>query len=205
MVIGILALQGNVREHLANLNRHDMQGRPVRLPGDLAGIEGLILPGGESTAIMRNLVSSSGLEEPVGDLIHQGLPVWGTCAVVVLLARGGIWPSVDIQVERNAYGSQTFSRLVHGTSALSETPTPMVFIRSPRIVSAGREVEVLAEVEGDMVAARQGGILLTTFHPELVDHSPFTACFIDMVKAEKGRRLRVADPPPPDPLSSSSP
>ncbi len=181
MVIGILALQGNVREHMANLNRHNVQGHPVRLPGDLAGIEGVILPGGESTA-MRNLVSSSGLKEPVGDLIRQGLPVWGTCAGVVLLGRGGIWPFVDIRVERNAYGSQIFSRLVHARSALSETPTPMVFIRSPRIVSAGREVEVLAEVEGDIVAVRQGNILLTTFHPELVDHSPFTASFIDMVR-----------------------
>ncbi len=186
MVIGILALQGNVREHLANLNRHDVQGLPVRLPGDLAGIEGLILPGGESTA-MRNLVSSSGLEEPVGDLIRQGLPVWGTCAGVVLLARGGIWSSVDITVVRNAYGSQVFSRLVHEKSTLSETPTPMVFIRSPRITSAGREVEIIAEVEGDVVAVRQGSILLTTFHPELVDHSPFTACFIDMVRARSAR------------------
>ncbi len=190
MVIGILALQGNVREHMTNLNRHDVQGRPVRLPADLAGIEGLILPGGESTA-MRNLVSSSGLEKPVGDLIRQGLPVWGTCAGVVLLARGGIWSSVDITVERNAYGSQVFSRLVHGSSALSETPTPMVFIRSPRITSAGREVEVLAEVGGDVVAVRQGNILLTTFHPELVDHSPFTACFIEMVSSARSDETPV--------------
>ena len=181
MMIGILALQGNIREHRANLARHGVRGRSIKTPDDLGGIDGLILPGGESTAIQK-LIVSSGLKAPVQDLIGTGLPVWGTCAGVVLLARGGVWPCADIQVDRNAYGSQLFSRVIYGKSIMAGTEKPMVFIRSPRICSASEDVEILAELEGDIVGARQHNILLTTFHPELVTDSPFTDYFINMVK-----------------------
>jgi 5'-phosphate synthase pdxT subunit len=181
MLIGILALQGNIREHSDNLERHGVQSRYIRKPPDLDGIEGLVLPGGESTAIIR-LIYSSGLKEPVQGLIQQGLPVWGTCAGVVLLARGGVWPYVDIQVDRNAYGSQLNSRVVNGKTAISDKETRMVFIRSPRILSAGENIEVLSSLDGDIVALRQHNILLTTFHPELIQDSPFTAYFINMAE-----------------------
>ena len=103
-MIGILALQGNVREHRLNLERHGAQSRCIRSPFELDGIDGLILPGGESSA-MRKLIVSSGLKEPVQRLIRQGLPVWGTCAGVILLAKGGIWQSLDTLILRNLKNS----------------------------------------------------------------------------------------------------
>lgn len=180
MLIGIIALQGNIREHRDNLERHGVQSRYVKTPDGLDGIDGLVLPGGESTA-MRRLIVSSGLEKPIQDVIQQGMPVWGTCAGVVLLACGGLWPCVDIEVERNAYGSQLNSRVVNGKSTISDKSEDMVFIRSPKISSAAADVEVLSSLNGDIVALRQRNILLTTFHPELVQDSPFTAYFINMV------------------------
>lgn len=181
MVIGILALQGNIREHRDNLERHGVHSRYIKKPADLNGIDGLVLPGGESTA-MRRLIVSCGLKGPVQDLIGQGMPIWGTCAGVVLLAQGGVWPCVDIQLDRNAYGSQLNSRIVNGTSTISDKETRMVFIRSPKIRSAGASVEVLSSLNGDIVAVRRNNILLTTFHPELIQDSPFTAYFINMAE-----------------------
>ena len=118
-MLGILALQGNVREHRLNLERHGVQSRCIRSPIELDGIDGLILPGGESSA-MRKLIVSSGLKEPVQGLIREGLPIWGTCAGVILLAGGGIWQSVDIEVQRNAYGSQVYSRAAKGRSIITD-------------------------------------------------------------------------------------
>ena len=131
---------------------------------------------------MRRLIVSCGLKGPVQDLIGQGMPIWGTCAGVVLLAQGGVWPCVDIQLDRNAYGSQLNSRIVNGTSTISDKETRMVFIRSPKIRSAGASVEVLSSLNGDIVAVRRNNILLTTFHPELIQDSPFTAYFINMAE-----------------------
>lgn len=182
MLIGILALQGNVREHAQNLERHKVACRPVKIPGELGGIDGLILPGGESTALKR-LIENSGLKDPVQRLIQEGLPVWGTCAGVILLAEGGIWESVDVTVERNAYGSQVHSRIAPGRSSIAESEIPMVFIRAPRISQVRGKVEVLAERDGDIVGLRKKNILLTTFHPELVTDSPFTVYFLDMVRS----------------------
>jgi pyridoxal 5'-phosphate synthase pdxT subunit len=180
MMIGILALQGNVREHRLNLERHGVQSRFIRSPIELDGIDGLILPGGESSA-MRKLIVSSGLKEPVQGLIRQGLPIWGTCAGVILLASGGIWQSVDIEVQRNAYGSQVYSKAAKGRSIITDKEISMVFIRAPRICSIPADVEILAELNGDFVAVRCSNILLTTFHPELTQDSPFTEYFLKMV------------------------
>jgi pyridoxal 5'-phosphate synthase pdxT subunit len=185
MMIGILALQGNVLEHRENLGRHGVQSRCIRIPGDLDGIDGLILPGGESTT-MRLLIASSGLKDPVMSLIREGLPVWGTCAGVILLAQGGPWQSLDVQVERNAYGPQLYSRVAKGMSAVSDRESSMVFIRAPRIRPLG-DVEILAQLDGDVVAARQHNILFTTFHPELSDSSPFTEYFLNMVRQSKSK------------------
>lgn len=179
MIIGILALQGNIREHRLNLERHGVLCRCIRTPFELEGIDGLILPGGESTA-MRKLIVSSGLKEPVQCLIRQGLPVWGTCAGVILLAKGGIWQSVDIEVQRNAYGSQVYSRAAKGRSIITDREFSMVFIRAPRICSIPADALILAEFDGDFVAVRCNNILLTTFHPELAEDSPFTEYFLDM-------------------------
>lgn len=184
MLIGILALQGNIREHRDNLERHGVQSRYIKKSTDLNGIDGLVLPGGESTAMIR-LIVSCGLKEPIQDLIRQGLPVWGTCAGVILLVRGGVWPCVDIRVDRNAYGSQLNSRVVNGKSTISDKETRMVFIRSPQIRSAAANVEVLSSLNGEIVAVRRRNILLTTFHPELIQDSPFTAYFINMVEMSK--------------------
>jgi 5'-phosphate synthase pdxT subunit len=193
MLIGILALQGNIREHRDNLKRHGVQSRYIRKPPDLDGIEGLVLPGGESTAMIR-LINSSGLKEPVQGMIQHDLPVWGTCAGVVLLARGGVWPYVNIQVDRNAYGSQLNSHVVNGKSTISDKETRMVFIRSPKLRSAGANVEVLSSLNGDIVALRQRNILLTTFHPELIQDSPFTTYFINMIKmSQLNGRKRTQD------------
>lgn len=180
MIIGVLSLQGNVREHRSNLERHGIESRCIRNPLELDGIDALILPGGESTA-MRKLIESSGLKAPVQRLIVQGMPVWGTCAGVILLAQGGVWQSVDIKVDRNAYGSQIHSRVAKGRAVIAEGEFSMVFIRAPRIRSLSREVEILAEFAGDVVGVRQHNILLTTFHPELTEGSPFTGYFIRMV------------------------
>jgi 5'-phosphate synthase pdxT subunit len=192
MMIGILALQGDVREHRLNLERHGVHSRFIRRPVDLDGIDGLILPGGESTA-MRRLIASSGLKEPVQKLIRQGLPVWGTCAGVVLLAEGGTWQSVDIQVERNAYGSQVYSRVAKGSSIITDREFSMVFIRAPKICSVPDNVIILAELDGDIVAVRQRNILLTTFHPELTEDSPLTGYFIEMVSDGDTRKSSLKE------------
>jgi pyridoxal 5'-phosphate synthase pdxT subunit len=181
-MIGILGLQGDVEEHERHLHVRCPAVRIVKRPPDLQGIRGLVLPGGESTAISR-LIRSSGLESPVLSLIRKGLPVWGTCAGTILLCRGGIWESVDASVERNAYGSQLHSAVKQGRIHGSGRAVPMVFIRAPRIASLSERVNVLAEEGGDVVAARQGNILLTTFHPELSTDPFFLDLFLDMTGA----------------------
>jgi len=181
VTIGILALQGDVLEHRLNLAKHGAGSRDIRRPEELDGIDGLILPGGESTA-MRILIPPSGLNDGVKKLICRGLPVWGTCAGVILLARGGPWESLDVQVERNAYGPQLYSRVEKGRTMLSDKVVSMVFIRAPRIKLLSDDITVLANVKGDVVAACQRNILLTTFHPELSSDSQFTAYFLQMVE-----------------------
>ena len=186
-MVGILALQGDVREHQENLQRHGMQSTCIRRPSDFDGIDALILPGGESTTIQR-LIISSGLLEPVKAYIQKGLPLWGTCAGVVLLAKGGLLECVEILVDRNAYGSQLYSRVAKGKSQVVDGEISMAFIRAPRIRSDTGNVEVLCRLDGYIVAIRQRNILLTTFHPELTPENPFTSYFIDMVRISKHAR-----------------
>ncbi|HOS96497.1 MAG TPA: pyridoxal 5'-phosphate synthase glutaminase subunit PdxT [Deltaproteobacteria bacterium] len=186
-MVGILALQGDVAEHAACMSRLGGAVREVRTPRDCDGIDGLILPGGESTA-MRRLIASAGLREPVRGLLAQGMPVWGTCAGVVLLAEDGVWPCPGLKVERNAYGPQPFSSVVRAETGLHEVETELVFIRAPRILEAPAGARVLCRAGGDITALRWEAVLLTTFHPELVEQSPFPGHFLDMVRSRAGIR-----------------
>lgn len=177
-MIGVLALQGDVIEHRLNLERAGAAVRLVKTPRDLEGLRGLVLPGGESTAL-RLLIAASELVDPIAGLIKEGLPVWGTCAGVVLLAEGGIWPVVRAEVERNAYGPQLYSCMARTATRLGEMD--LVFIRAPRLLPRGEAgMEILARAGNDVVALRQANVLLTTFHPELVRDDCFAPYFYAM-------------------------
>lgn len=178
--IGVLALQGDFREHRETMERLRVATREVRLPRDLDGLDGLIIPGGESTTIVR-LMRSSGLLEPLQTLAREGFPMWGTCAGMILLAKRldetGIpaLQAMDITVRRNAFGRQVDSFEADlSFPALGDVPFHAVFIRAPIIDRAGPGVEVLARLpDGAIVAAREGRLLATSFHPELTGDPRF--------------------------------
>ncbi|MFB7029924.1 pyridoxal 5'-phosphate synthase glutaminase subunit PdxT, partial [Streptomyces sp. NPDC056295] len=174
-VIGVLALQGDVREHLIALAAADAVARPVRRPEELAEVDGLVIPGGESTTISK-LAALFGLMEPLRERIAAGLPVYGTCAGLIMLAdkildpRSGqeTFGGIDMIVRRNAFGRQNESFEAGVTvTGVEDGPVEGVFIRAPWVESVGADVEVLAEHEGHVVAVRQGRALATSFHPEL--------------------------------------
>ena len=172
--IGILALQGDVREHANALRDVGAEPIEVRLPRDLVGLDGLILPGGESTT-MRKLIDLYGLREPIVALSHGGAPLYGTCAGMILLAdriADGDEPVLrllDITVERNAYGRQLDSFEADlAIPSLGDEPLHGVFIRAPVVSEVGPDVEVLArDPDGRPIAVRQGRVMATAFHPEL--------------------------------------
>jgi 5'-phosphate synthase pdxT subunit len=178
--IGVLALQGAFREHMATLAAIGVEGVEVRLPVDLADLHGLILPGGESTT-MRRLIRRWGLAGPILDLARSGAPIFGTCAGMIVLSKsiaGGeepVLPLLDVVVERNAFGRQLDSfetDLV--VPILGERPVHAIFIRAPIIDDAGPEVDVLARLDdGRIVAVRQENVLATAFHPELAGETRF--------------------------------
>jgi len=180
MKIGVLALQGAFREHLATLASIGLEGVPVRLPADLDGLSGLILPGGESTT-MRHLIDRWSLRQPILDLAARGVPLFGTCAVMILLSReiaGGeapVLPLLDVTVERNAFGRQLESFEVElAVPVLGDTPVHAVFIRAPVIERVGPGVDVLARLEdGRIVAVRERNVIATAFHPELAHETRF--------------------------------
>ncbi|WP_432116523.1 pyridoxal 5'-phosphate synthase glutaminase subunit PdxT [Streptomyces sp. S1] len=190
-VIGVLALQGDVREHLIALAAADAVARPVRRPEELAEIDGLVIPGGESTTISK-LAALFGLMEPLRERIAAGLPVYGTCAGLIMLAdkildpRSGqeTFGGIDMIVRRNAFGRQNESFEAGVTVAgVEDGPVEGVFIRAPWVESVGADVEVLAEHGGHVVAVRQGRALATSFHPELTGDHRIHALFVDMVRA----------------------
>ena len=180
MKIGVLALQGAFREHLDTLRAIGVEGVRVREPADLAGISGLIFPGGESTT-MRQLIERWGLREPILDLAAQGAPLFGTCAGMIVLASeiaGGeppILPLLDVTVERNAFGRQLESFEAElSVPVLGDTPVRAVFIRAPIIERTGPDVDVLARLDdGRIVAVRERNIIATAFHPELAGETRF--------------------------------
>ena len=176
--IGVLAVQGNFREHLAALRRIGVSGVEVRKVEELAGLDGLIVPGGESTAITR-LIRLYGLEEAIRAFDR---PVFGTCAGMILLAHGGALEQMDVDVERNAFGRQVAS--FEADLELEDEIVPLrgVFIRAPRVRRAGPGVEVLAEHDGEPVLLREGRFLVASFHPELTEDTRVHERFLAMVR-----------------------
>ena len=183
MKIGVLALQGNFREHAAALERLGAEVVEVRLPEELDGLDGLVIPGGESTAMAR-LMRLYGLEEAIRGF---GAPVLGTCAGMILLDRRHLG-LVDVDVERNAYGRQVSSFEADLRLAGDDEPLRGVFIRAPRVADHGPGVEVLAEHEGEPVLLRDGRFLVASFHPELTDDPRVHERFLELVREEQGVR-----------------
>jgi 5'-phosphate synthase pdxT subunit len=189
--IGVLALQGDVREHLAATEACGAAALPVRLPAELAGVDGLVLPGGESTTMSR-LLRVFGLEAPLRERLEEGMPALGTCAGLILLARTVLdgrsdqrsYGIFDVAVRRNAYGRQveSFEREVPVTP-LGVAPFPGVFIRAPRIEEVGPEVEVIARLDGEPVGVSQGPNLGLSFHPEMTGDLRLHRLFVDRVSA----------------------
>ncbi|MBW3669601.1 MAG: pyridoxal 5'-phosphate synthase glutaminase subunit PdxT [Actinobacteria bacterium] len=171
--VGVLALQGDVREHGAALSELGAHVVEVRTPEDLAGVDALVLPGGESTT-MSLLLQSSGLFDPIADRLADGMPAFGTCAGMILLASEVVdgrpdqrsFAAIDIAVRRNAFGRQVDSFEAE-VDVAGVGPVPAVFIRAPFVERAGAGVEVLAEVDGHPVVCRSGPVLVASFHPEL--------------------------------------
>ena len=187
--IGVLALQGDFAEHAAVLQQLGAEAVEVRLPGQLAGLDGLIIPGGESTTIAR-LIHEWGLLEPLRTRANEGMAIWGTCAGAILLAerapeldREGL-RLMDIEVERNAFGRQLDSfEAALDVPALGPEPFDAVFIRAPVMRSAGARAEVLARLpDGAIVAARQERLLATSFHPELTGDTRFHEYFLRLAR-----------------------
>ncbi|WP_431945960.1 pyridoxal 5'-phosphate synthase glutaminase subunit PdxT [Actinacidiphila sp. bgisy167] len=192
--IGVLALQGDVREHLVALAEADALARPVRRPEELAEVDGLVVPGGESTT-MSKLAALFGLMEPLRDRIREGLPVYGTCAGMIMLADKILdgrddqetFGGIDMIVRRNAFGRQneSFETAVE-IEGVEGGPVEGVFIRAPWVESTGDAVATLARLDdGTIVAVRQGNLLATSFHPELTGDHRVHRYFVDMVRAAR--------------------
>ncbi len=173
-------MQGNVREHAAMLRRLGAEPVEVRKPEQLAGLDGLIIPGGESTAIMR-LVRLYGLEEAIRSFER---PIFGTCAGMILLDRRHLG-LLDLDVSRNAYGRQVASFEADLELQGDDEPLRGVFIRAPRVRDAGPEVEVLAELDGEPVLLRDGRLLVASFHPELTTDTRVHERFLELVREEE--------------------
>jgi len=193
--IGVLALQGDFEAHLKVLAELGVEGKAVRLPKHLDNLDGIILPGGESTTIGKLMVLY-GLDEPLEQKIQERFPMWGTCAGLILLARETdnaledqpLLASMHIRVRRNAFGSQRESFETDlSVPEIGEAPFHAFFIRGPAIESVGPEVEVLATLDdGTIVAVREGHLLGTAFHPEIGGDPRFHQYFLRIVQSVKG-------------------
>ena len=202
--IGVLALQGDVREHLDALAALGARPVPVRRPEELAGVAGVVLPGGESTTIVK-LATRSGLLEPLRSALRAGLPAYGSCAGMILLADrildappdqdtiGGL----DVTVRRNAFGRQVDSFESEVDLGLDGAPLHAVFIRAPWVEEAGDGVQILGRVvggaaDGRIVAVRQGNLVATSFHPELTGDRRVHALFVDIVRRHLAEQAGAA-------------
>lgn len=188
MKIGVLSIQGGVNEHLKHLTALDVDTIEVKTSSDLECLDGLILPGGESTAISK-ILKERNMLDILRNKILSGLPVWGTCAGMILLSKELKDTSVfnigvmDIKVKRNAYGRQLDSFETNAVILeISDNPIPLIFIRAPYIVEVGGNIETLLEINGNIVAAKQNNMLATSFHPELTDNLEFHKYFLKMCK-----------------------
>ncbi|MFO7819806.1 MAG: pyridoxal 5'-phosphate synthase glutaminase subunit PdxT [Halanaerobacter sp.] len=188
--IGVLDLQGGVREHIKLLQQiSDVIPQAVKKKADFQDLDGLILPGGESTTINK-LLNIFNLKEEIINLAQQGTPMWGTCAGMILLAKRiensptNNLNLMDITVKRNAYGNQLASfKTKEIIPTISSKELPLVFIRAPYIVNTGEEVDTLLELEGRIVAAEEDNLLATAFHPELTSDLTLHNYFVDKVRA----------------------
>jgi 5'-phosphate synthase pdxT subunit len=181
--IGVLAVQGNFREHAAMLRRLGADVVEVRKPEQLAGLDGLVIPGGESTTFTR-LMRLYGLDTAIAEFAG---PVFGTCAGMIVLDRNHLG-LVDVSVRRNAFGRQVASFETDLEVSGIDSPVRAVFIRAPWVEDVGPGVEVLAEVDGRPVLAREGRFLVAAFHPELTDDTRLHEQFLDLVREEQGVR-----------------
>ncbi len=188
MRVGVLALQGDVVEHVRALERAGAGVAEVRTPEALAGVDALVVPGGESTTVMK-LIDRFGLAAPIKERVRGGMPFWGTCMGMIVAAHDVAdleQPTLDIldvTVRRNAFGRQVDSAEVDlPIPALGDEPFPAVFIRAPWIERTGPQVELLAERDGYGVMVRQGNVLGTSFHPELTGDDRVHGYFLDMVR-----------------------
>jgi 5'-phosphate synthase pdxT subunit len=192
--VGVLALQGDVVEHLAALERAGAEAIAVKSAGDLARAGALVIPGGESTTVMK-LLDRAGLAAPIVERVRSGMPLWGTCMGMIVAAREiadldqptlGL---IDITVRRNAFGRQNESAEVAlRIEALGAPKFPAVFIRAPWIERCGPKVEALAERDGHGVMVREANVLATSFHPELGGDPRVHRYFLDMVAEQEGTR-----------------
>lgn len=189
LTIGVLALQGDYDAHRQTLNRLGVETVLVRKPEELERIDGLVIPGGESSTFLKFL-EREGFLSKLRDFVSQK-PSFGTCAGAILLAKDVVNPKqaslgvLDIAIERNAYGRQIDSSIMAAPTKLDGPPLEMVFIRAPRIERVGKQVQVLAERDGHPVLVREGKILAATFHPELSNDSRVHELFLDMVKKNR--------------------
>jgi pyridoxal 5'-phosphate synthase pdxT subunit len=187
--VGVLSVQGNFREHAAMLQRLGAEVVEVRKPEELAGLDGLVVPGGESTTFVR-LMRLYGLDEAIRGFER---PILGTCAGMIVLDRDHLG-LVDLTVERNAYGRQVASFEADLRLAGDDEPLRGVFIRAPRVLSAGEDVEVLAERDGEPVLLREGRIVVASFHPELTEDTRVHELFLNAVKEAVKPPVRASGP-----------
>ena len=186
--IGVLSLQGGVIEHINHIHQLGHEGVEIKKLEDFKGIQGIILPGGESTTIGK-LLRERNMLMTLREKITSGLPVWGTCAGMILLAKYieessvGHLKVMDIKVKRNAYGSQihSFKRNVV-INEISSEPIPLVFIRGPLITEVFNDVKIICTVDDKIVAVKQNNMFATSFHPELTDNLEFHKYFVNMCK-----------------------
>ena len=184
--IGVLALQGAYDIHAERLNELGAITRFIRTPDQLEFLDGLVIPGGESTTFLKHL-ERAGFYDVLNDFVHTK-PTFGTCAGTILLAKDVTNPTqrsfavLDIEVERNAYGRQNDSTILTADTSLPGGPMEMVFIRAPRITRVADDIEVLATREGNATLVRKGKLLAATFHPELSDDTRVHQLFLDMVR-----------------------
>ncbi len=188
ITIGVLGIQGAVSEHIDKLRSfNEVKAIVVKTKEELNLVQGIIIPGGESTAIGK-LLEDFSLIEPLRERIEKGLPVWGTCAGMILLAKKiskdpkAYLKVMNIEVKRNAYGSQLESfqeqKII---KEISKEPIPIVFIRAPYVERIWGTVDILAEVDGKIVACREKNMLATSFHPELTEDLSFHKYFVEMI------------------------
>lgn len=192
MIIGVLAIQGDFAAHARALRRIGLNPVEVRRACDLGALDGLIIPGGESTTMLK-FIEEENLAEPITGLANQGKPIFGTCAGAILVAREVYNPAqaslglIDIAVERNGYGRQVDSFIGEIDTSLGDAKLEAVFIRAPKIRRVGSAVETLGTLNGEPVLVRERNILATTFHPELTGDDRVHRLFVEMVRAKRAQ------------------